>query len=296
MPSAETIASQGAGIQQLNQRRPVRVICVASGKGGVGKTNITVNLGLALSLQGQSVLLLDADLGLSNVDVVLGLNPLYNISHVLNQERTLQEVMIVGPNGMRIIPASSGIKRMAELTPAENAGIVSAFSELNESLDVMLIDSSAGISDSVVTFSRAAHEVIMVVCDEPASITDAYALIKLLSQDYGVDRFHILANRVTTSREGQDLFAKLVKVTDRFLDVILNFFGAIPEDPQLRKAVQAQRAVVEAFPGSRSAEAFHRLATQIIGRWPMPRTASGYLQFFIERMINPAYSAEERGE
>ncbi|MBZ4193037.1 MAG: MinD/ParA family protein [Candidatus Contendobacter sp.] len=283
-------------MQQLNQRRPVRVICVASGKGGVGKTNITVNLGLALSLQGQSVLLLDADLGLSNVDVVLGLNPLYNISHVLNQERTLQEVMIVGPTGMRSIPASSGIKRMAELTPAENAGIVSAFSELNESLDVMLIDSSAGISDSVVTFSRAAHEVIMVVCDEPASITDAYALIKLLSQDYGVDRFHILANRVTTSREGQDLFAKLVKVTDRFLDVILNFFGAIPEDPQLRKAVQAQRAVVEAFPGSRSAEAFHRLATQIIGRWPMPRTASGYLQFFIERMINPAYSAEERGE
>lgn len=296
MPSAETTANQATGLQQLNQRRPVRVICVASGKGGVGKTNITVNLGLALSLQGQSVLLLDADLGLSNVDVVLGLNPLYNISHVLNQERTLEEVMITGPNGMRIIPASSGIKRMAELTPAENAGIVSAFSELNESLDVMLIDSSAGISDSVVTFSRAAHEVIVVVCDEPASITDAYALIKLLSQDYGVDRFHILANRVTTAREGQDLFAKLVKVTDRFLDVILNFFGAIPEDPQLRKAVQAQRAVVEAFPGSRSAEAFHRLATQIIGRWPMPRTASGYLQFFIERMINSAYSPEERGE
>jgi flagellar biosynthesis protein FlhG len=296
MPSAETTTNQAAGLQQLNQRRPVRVICVASGKGGVGKTNITVNLGLALSLQGQSVLLLDADLGLSNVDVVLGLNPLYNISHVLNQERTLEEVIITGPNGMRIIPASSGIKRMAELTPAENAGIVSAFSELNESLDVMLIDSSAGISDSVVTFSRAAHEVIVVVCDEPASITDAYALIKLLSQDYGVDRFHILANRVTTSREGQDLFAKLVKVTDRFLDVILNFFGAIPEDPQLRKAVQAQRAVVEAFPGSRSAEAFHRLATQIIGRWPMPRTASGYLQFFIERMINSTYSSEERDE
>ena len=296
MPSAETTSNQATGLQQLNQRRPVRVICVASGKGGVGKTNITVNLGLALSLQGQSVLLLDADLGLSNVDVVLGLNPLYNISHVLNQERTLEEVMITGPNGMRIIPASSGIKRMAELTPAENAGIVSAFSELNESLDVMLIDSSAGISDSVVTFSRAAHEVIVVVCDEPASITDAYALIKLLSQDYGVDRFHILANRVTTPREGQELFAKLVKVTDRFLDVILDFFGAIPEDPQLRKAVQAQRAVVEAFPGSRSTEAFHRLATQIIGRWPMPRTASGYLQFFIERMINSADSPEERGE
>lgn len=295
MPAAESTQRPGPG-SPANQRRPVRVMCVASGKGGVGKTNVTVNLGLALSLQGQSVMLLDADLGLANVDVILGLHPPYNISHVLNQERTLEEVIITGPNGIRIIPASSGIKRMAELTPAENAGIVSAFSELNESLDIMLIDSSAGISDSVVTFSRAAHEVIVVVCDEPASITDAYSLIKLLSQDYGVNRFHILANRVLTPKEGQELFAKLVKVTDRFLDVILNFFGAIPEDPQLRKAVQAQRAVVEAFPGSRSAEAFHRLAAQIIGRWPMPRTASGYLQFFIERLIDPAYSAEERAE
>ncbi len=296
MLSSELIRNQAAGLQHLNHRRPVRVVCVASGKGGVGKTNITVNLALALSLQNQSVMLLDADLGLANVDVILGLHPLYNLSHVISQERTLEEIILAGPNGIRIIPASSGIKRMAELTSAENAGLVSAFSELNDSLDIMLIDSAAGISDSVVTFSRAAHEVIVVVCDEPASITDAYALIKLLSQDYDVDRFHILANRVATAQEGRELFAKMVKVSDRFLDVTLNFFGAIPEDPQLRKAVQAQRAVVEAFPGSRSAEAFHRLAAQISGRWPMPRTASGYLQFFIERLINPSYSLEERAE
>ncbi len=276
--------------------RPVRVICITSGKGGVGKTNVTVNLALALSLQNQNVVLLDADLGLANVDVILGLHPLYNLSHVIDQERTLEEIIIAGPNGIRIIPASSGIKRMAELSTEENAGLVSAFSDLNDSLDIMLIDSAAGISDSVVTFCRAAHEVVVVVCDEPASITDAYAMIKLLSQEYDVDRFHILANRVTSTQEGRELFAKLVKVSDRFLDVTLNFFGSIPEDPQLRKAVQAQRAVVEAFPGSRSAEAFHRLATQVIGRWPMPRTASGYLQFFIERLINPDYVSEERTE
>ncbi|MCB1175901.1 MAG: MinD/ParA family protein [Leptospiraceae bacterium] len=279
-----------------SHHRPVRVICITSGKGGVGKTNITVNLALALSLQNQSVMLLDADLGLANVDVILGLHPLYNLSHVISQERTLEEIIIAGPNGVRIIPASSGIKRMAELGPEENAGLVNAFSELNDSLDIMLIDSAAGISDSVVTFCRAAHEVVVVVCDEPASITDAYALIKLLSQDYDVDRFHILANRVVTAQEGRELFTKLVKVSDRFLDVTLNFFGSIPEDPQLRKAVQAQRAVVEAFPGSRSAEAFHRLATQVVSRWPMPRTASGYLQFFIERLINPGYAVEERAE
>jgi flagellar biosynthesis protein FlhG len=293
MPPAETIANQAAGLQH---RRPVRVVCVTSGKGGVGKTNITVNLALALSLQNQSVMVLDADLGLANVDVILGLHPLYNLSHVIDQERTLEEIIITGPNGIRIIPASSGIKRMAELTVDENAGIVSAFSELNDSLDVLLIDSAAGIADSVITFSRASHEVVVVVCDEPASITDAYAMLKLLSQEYGVDRFQILANRIATVQEGRELFAKLVKVADRFLDVTLHFFGAIPEDPQLRKAVQAQRAVVEAFPGSRSAEAFHRLAAQIIGRWPMPRTASGYLQFFIERLIDPAYVSPEDRE
>jgi flagellar biosynthesis protein FlhG len=292
MLAAEPLRNQATRLQQPNPHRPVRVICVTSGKGGVGKTNITVNLALALSLQNQRVMLLDADLGLANVDVILGLHPLYNLSHVISQERTLDEVILTGPNGIRIIPASSGIKRMAELTPAENAGIIHAFSELNDSLDIMLIDSAAGISDSVVTFSRASHEVIVVVCDEPASITDAYALIKLLSQDYGVDRFHILANRVATVQEGRALYAKLVKVTDRFLDVSLNFFGFVPEDTQLRKAVQAQRAVVQAFPGSRSTEAFHRLAAQIVGRWPMPRGASGYLQFFIERLINPASSLE----
>lgn len=294
MPAADS--SRNANAVLPSHHRPVRVICVTSGKGGVGKTNITVNLALALSLQNQSVMLLDADLGLANVDVILGLHPLYNLSHVISQERTLEEIILAGPNGVRIIPASSGVKRMAELSPEENAGLVGAFSDLNDSLDILLIDSAAGISDSVVTFCRAAHEVVVVVCDEPASITDAYAMIKLLSQDYDVDRFHILANRVLTTQEGRDLFAKLVKVSDRFLDVTLNFFGSIPEDPQLRKAVQAQRAVVEAFPGSRSAEAFHRLATQIISRWPMPRTASGYLQFFIERLINPDYAFEERAD
>ena len=296
MSAVEPLRAQSFGMSQSTHNRPVRVVCVTSGKGGVGKTNISVNLALALSLQNQSVMLLDADLGLANVDVILGLHPLYNLSHVISQERTLEEIIVTGPNGIRIIPASSGVKRMAELTPEENAGLVGAFSELNDSVDIMLIDSAAGISDSVVTFSRASHDVIVVVCDEPASITDAYALIKLLSQDYGMDRFQILANRVATAQEGRELFNKLVRVTDRFLDVNLSFCGFIPEDPQLRKAVQAQRAVVEAFPSSRSAEAFHRLAAHIIGRWPIPRSASGYLQFFIERLIDPAYRPKERAE
>ena len=294
MSAVEPLYPRNARMQPRPPHRPVRVICVTSGKGGVGKTNITVNLALALSLQHQSVLLLDADLGLANIDVILGLHPHYNLSHVISQERTLEEIIINGPNGIRIIPASSGIKRMADLTPEENAGLVGAFSELNDSVDVLLIDTAAGLSDSVITFSQASNDVLLVVCNEPASITDAYAMIKLLSQEHGVDHFQILANRVAAAQEGHELFNKLVRVTDRFLDVTLNFCGFIPEDPQLRKAVQAQRTVVEAFPNSRSTEAFHRLAAQILGRWPMPRSASGYLQFFVERMVDPSYRFKER--
>jgi flagellar biosynthesis protein FlhG len=292
---SEPIRHQAAGLQHIHRPHPVRSICVTSGKGGVGKTNITVNLAIALSRQQKSVMLLDADLGLANVDVILGLHPTHNLFHVLRGERTLEEIILRGPEGIKIIPASSGIKHMAELTPAENAGMISAFSELNDFLDVLLVDSAAGISNSVIAFSRACHDVIVVVCDEPASITDAYALIKLLSQDHGIHRFHILANRVPNAPEGRELFAKLVKVSDRFLDVTLNYCGAIPEDPQLYRAVQTQRAVIEAFPGSRSAIAFQRLAAQV-ERWPMPRTASGHLQFFIERLVNPDYQDEAQGK
>jgi len=295
MLASEPIIHQAAGLQHINRHRPVRVICVTSGKGGVGKTNITVNLAIALGRQHKSVMLLDADLGLANVDVILGLYPTYNISHVISGQRTLEEIILTGPAGIKIIPASSGIKHMAELTPAENAGMISAFSELNDALDVLLVDSAAGISESVITFCRASQDVIVVVCDEPASITDAYALIKLLSQAHGIDRFHILANRVLGSQDGPELFSKLVKVSDRFLDVTLDYCGAIPEDPQLHRAVQTQRAVIEAFPGSRSAAAFLRLAAQV-ERWPMPRTASGHLQFFIERLINSDYQDEVHRE
>ncbi len=286
MPTFELSRDQAAGLRHISQPRPVRVVCVTGGKGGVGKTNVSVNLALSLAHQHKQVMLLDADLGLANVDVVLGLHPSYNLSHVMSGERTLEEVILTGPEGIRVIPASSGLKRMTELDPAEHAGMINAFSELNDSLDVVLIDSAAGISESVVTFSRAANDVLVVVCDEPASITDAYALIKLLSRDYGIDRFYILANRVASAQEGRELFGKLIKVSERFLDVTLDFMGSVPEDPQLRKAVQGQQAVVDAFPGSRSALAFQRLATHL-DRWPPPRPANGHLQFFIERLINP---------
>ena len=283
MLMAETL-DQAAGLRRIATPRPVRVITVASGKGGVGKTNVTVNLGLSLTAQGKEVLLLDADLGLANVDVMLGLHTNYDLSHVLKGERTLEEVICTGPQGMRIVPASSGLQNMAELSTAEHAGIISAFSELSVTPDVLLIDTAAGISDNVVTFSRAAQEVIVVVCDEPASITDAYALIKLLNREYGIYRFRVLTNRVQSVQDGRALYNKILKVTDRYLDVALDFMGVVPEDEYLRKAVQKQRAVVDAYPRSKSALAFKKLASKA-DSWPVPASAGGQLEFFVERLI-----------
>ncbi len=276
---------QAAGLQRITQPRPVRVIAVTSGKGGVGKTNVSVNLGIAMAMSGKQVMLLDADLGLANVDVMLGLHPKYNLSHVINGERSLEEVIIEGPAGLKVVPASSGVKQMAELNPLAHAGLIRAFSELSHNLDVLIVDTAAGVSDSVVSFSLASQEVVVVVCDEPASITDAYALIKLLSREHGLRHFHILANMAKGAQEGRELYEKIVRVTDRFLDVTLDYMGLVPFDEYLRKAVQKQRAVLDVYPRSRAAVAFNTLARKANG-WPMPQNARGHLEFFVERLIH----------
>lgn len=276
---------QAAGLQRIAKPRPVRVIAVTSGKGGVGKTNVSVNLGIAMAMSGKQVMLLDADLGLANVDVMLGLHPKYNLSHVINGERSLEEVIIEGPAGLKVVPASSGVKQMAELNPLAHAGLIRAFSELSHNLDTLIVDTAAGVSDSVVRFSLASQEVVVVVCDEPASITDAYALIKLLSREHGLRNFHILSNMAKGVQEGRELYEKIVRVTDRFLDVNLDYMGLVPFDEYLRKAVQKQRAVLDVYPRSRAAAAFNNLARKA-DSWPMPQNARGHLEFFVERLIH----------
>lgn len=283
---------QAAGIRKMRQikPKPVRVFAITSGKGGVGKTNISVNLGVALSQLGRRVALLDADMGLANVDILLGLSPQYNLSHVLHGEKTLQDIMLTGPHGLQIIPASSGIQHMTELSSIEQAGVIRAFSELDYNLDDLIVDTAAGISSSVINFARACQDIIVVICDEPTSLTDAYAYIKLLNRDYGLNHFHIISNMVQTEKQGQQLYTKLTKVTDRYLDVTLNYTGAIPFDESLRKAVQKQTPVITAFPQSKAAIAFGNLALKI-NSWPIKMQAGGYLEFFVERMIQ--YNSHE---
>lgn len=264
--------------------KPVRVVAVASGKGGVGKTNVSVNLSLALAECGRRVMLLDADLGLANVDVLLGLIPRFTLSDVLEGRCELQDTFIEGPMGILVVPAASGKRRMAELSFGEHAGLIRAFSVLDRQIDALIVDTAAGISGSVVTFAEAAQEVIVVVCNEPASITDAYALIKVLSREHGVNRVQVLANMVRSAAEGRELFAKLTRVSERFLDVTLAFIGAIPYDDWLRRAVQKQQAVMQAYPSSPASAAFRALGRRL-DQWQIPEGSRGHLEFFVERLI-----------
>jgi flagellar biosynthesis protein FlhG len=263
----------------------VQVIAVTGGKGGVGKTTVAVNLSLALAKLGRRVVLLDGDLGLANIDTLLGLSRQYTLVDLIEGRCELSDVMVRGPGGVRIVPAASGIQSMAHLSAAQHAGLIQAFSEIGDSLDVLVIDTAAGIGTSVVSLVRAAHEVMLVVCDEPTSITDAYALIKLLNRDYGMVRFRVLVNMAQSPQEGRALFAKLTKVTDHFLDVTLQYVGVVPYDEYARRAVQKQRAVYEYFPHSKCAQAFQEIALKV-DAWPLPETPRGHMEFFVERLVH----------
>ncbi|TCZ87945.1 MinD/ParA family protein [Lysobacter sp. N42] len=290
MSSPEFNASPRVPATSANDPGPVRVIAVASGKGGVGKTSVSVNLAMSLQNAGQRTLLLDTDLGLANVDVMLGLSPRFTLSDVFAGRCELADTIIEGPGGLLVVPAASGKRHMTELTPAQHVGLVHAFSQLDTALDVMVVDNAAGISDSVLTFCQAAQDVIVVVCDEPASVTDAYALIKVLSRERGVTRVQVLANQVGHPSEGRQLFEKLERVTAKFLDVTLNYLGAIPRDEWLRRAIQRQEAVVDAFPAAPSSMAFREIARRA-GQWQTPAGPRGHVEFFMERLITSPRSA-----
>lgn len=268
-------------------KAPVQTIAVAGGKGGTGKSNVAVNLAAVLGAAGREVLLLDGDLALGNVDRLLDLNPVHNLSHVMVGERRLDEVLIRGPRGVTVIPGASGVMEMAALSRIEHAGLIGLFSDLHTPADTLLVDLASGLPDSALAFSQAAREVIIVVCDEPTAIQDACSTIRVLYERSRVRRFRIIANKTESSRHGLDLYASLCRQAERQVDVLLDFCGSIPLDPQVAEAVRKRRPVTELFPRSPAALAFRKLGTRI-ARWPRPAEPCGHIEFFVERLIRSA--------
>lgn len=261
----------------------MRVIAVTSGKGGVGKTNIVANVAVAMANRGKRVLVLDADLGLGNIDVLLGLAPSHTMLHVLRGERSIGEVLLEGPAGIHIIPAASGIEELTALGAEGRLVLLQQLETLEGDFDVLLLDTAAGISSNVLYFDAAAHQVVVVIAPEPTALTDAYALMKVLCGRGGLRRFAVVVNLASGEGEARRTFAQLARVAERFLGVGLEYLGYVPVDSALPRAVCEQTPLVLAAPASPASRALVDLAARLAAREPEP--ASGGVQFFFRHLV-----------
>ncbi|MEW6271329.1 MAG: MinD/ParA family protein [Thermodesulfobacteriota bacterium] len=270
-------ARRDPGAAPARRRMPggaVRTIAVTSGKGGVGKTCLTANLAVALARRGARVLLVDADLGLANVDTLFGLQPRATLRQVVAGECDLADVLLEGPDGVRIVPASSGFDDMARLDNAQIALLLARFEEIASTHDAVLLDTGAGISPTVLSFVLAADDKLVVVTPEPTSLTDAYAVIKVLATRYGERRLDVLVNQARSEREAARTFTQLAAVTERFLGLTPRMRGFVPFDPEVREAVRRQRALVDFAPGAPASCALDGLATELLAAWSLERRSA----------------------
>ena len=256
-----------------------QVVAVSSGKGGVGKSNIVANIAVASARQGRKVLVMDADLALGNIDILLGLTPKYTIEDVLSGQRRLDEVLVTGPEDIHLLPATSGAQAFTQLSHEQQMKLQTAFLELPCPPDLLLIDCAAGISPNVLYFSLVAHETVILVSPDPTSLTDAYALIKILSTRYHLRTFRLLVNKVKHAQEGKEVFRKLGLVTDRFLSVTLDYMGCIPSDDYVTMAVAQQRAVCDLYPRAPASRALTSLVSTLQG-WRGDHSWQGGFQLF----------------
>ncbi|MEA2060976.1 MAG: MinD/ParA family protein [Thermodesulfobacteriota bacterium] len=265
-----------------------RVIAVTSGKGGVGKTNLVGNLAIALSQRGKKVVVLDADVGLGNIDIIFNLRPRYNISQVIAGEMSLSDVMVTTRHGVKIIPAGSGFANLTQLADGEKLNLLNAFERLSDTIDIVLVDTGAGISSNVLYFNSAADESIVVATNEPTSITDAYALMKVLSREYGTRYFKLVVNMVRSDKDAKLVYGSLSGALDRFLgNVVLEYFGFIGHDPMIKKAVMNRTPVIDFAGTSPSAAVFKDFAEKLV-KSPRRTNADGNITFFMKKLFNAA--------
>lgn len=268
-------------------KRP-KVFAITSGKGGVGKTNVVGNLAIACQRMGKRVLIFDADLGLANIDIIFGLNPRYSIEEVISGEKELSQIIVRGPEGVAIIPASSGVQELAHLTEGQKINLLNEFDILNSMFDILLIDTGAGISSNVIYFNLAAEERIIVVTPEPTSITDAYALIKVMFYQHGTKNFLLLVNMVRDKKEAKSVYQNLSKVVARFMGGIsIDYAGFIPLDRVLQESVSRREPVICCYPESSSSNSFKELANYLL-RQTHRRPIDGNIKFFWKRLIAAA--------
>jgi len=244
-------------VQEQNtpaQRRVARVITVTSGKGGVGKSSISVNLAIALSRLGNRVIIIDADFGLANIEVMLGIRPQYNLADLMFRGKNLTDIVTEGPEGIGFISGGSGIQELTNLTRDQIVYLIQKLVELDEMADIIIVDTGAGISDSMLEFVAASSEILLVATPEPTSITDAYALLKTLNRKKDISLkdtvIKMVANRIDNLEDGKELYDKLSLVVNKFLDLKLEYLGAIPQDTSVSKAVMKQTPALKLFPTS----------------------------------------------
>jgi len=252
------------GRSKRSRQARTKVVAVTSGKGGVGKTNIVANLGYALSQIGKDVLIVDGDLGLGNLDVLLGLTPSYNISHFVAGQKSIPEIIKSGPGGMSILPASSGVQELTQLSGNQQSGILKELDKFVKTYDFVLMDTAAGISSNVMNFNISAQEIMVVVSPEPTSITDAYALMKVMALKYNEKYFKLIVNSASERPEAEEVHRQLSLVADRFLNITIEYFGYVPYDKNVLQGIRHQKLVGELFPGSEASRCFDHLAKKML--------------------------------
>lgn len=272
-------------ILKEDETSATRVFSITSGKGGVGKTAVVANTAMLLAKKGKRVLILDADLGLANIDVVFGLAPSKNLNHFFSGDSDLHSILVDGPEGIKILPAGSGVQRFTRLDSQQKLRLLEALDSMHNDFDYVLIDTEAGISENVTYFNTAAQEILVITTPEPTAITDAYALMKLLSNQYHEKHFNLIVNFITNEEEALDVYRKLTMVANRYLDISIDYMGSIPRDKQMIDAIRKQQVMVQLFPESKTSAAFEALAQNFLQE-PQSLQAKGSIQFFWKRLLD----------